>query len=120
MLQLTLSRMQPPGDLTPAQAREFRRVVELMPPDWFSEGYTALLAQYCRHVTMTHYLAAQIERETDGNRLVELLQMQADETKMLSKLMTALRLTPRSMNLRGRTAPPKPQQPGGFPWSKVW
>jgi hypothetical protein len=92
------TRLQPPSELTPSQANEFRKIVESMPSDWFSPGHLAMLTQLSRHVNIANLIAQAIENTKDVDEFARLAQLQIEETKSIGLLMTKLRLTPRSMN----------------------
>ena len=54
-------RPEPPDELTPAQAEEWRAVVTRMPVHWFPREIWPLLSAYCRHVTNARHIAGMIE-----------------------------------------------------------
>ena len=98
-------RLRPPLSLTDEQSREFQRVVNHQPADWFTPGNLAMLTQYCRHVIMCDRLAYQIEAalldpEYPPSRLAALINAQRMETRVVATLMTQLRLTPQAVNPR--------------------
>lgn len=51
------ARPEPPEDLTPEQAEEWRAVVARLSADWFPRETHGLLAQYCRHVCTARRIA---------------------------------------------------------------
>ncbi len=97
-------RPEPPGELTPAQAEEWRAVVARMPVDWFGRETWPLLLQYCRHVTNAAHIAQLIEAAHDldiGDRTAlmrfnRLLGMQERQSNTLAGLATRMRLTNQS------------------------
>ena len=60
-----LQRPEPPDELTPEQADEWRAVVARMPVNWFGREIHPLLCAYCRHVTNARRIAALIEAAHD-------------------------------------------------------
>jgi hypothetical protein len=98
----TVKRVQPPDDLTPEQRKEFLRVVESMPPEWFAPAHVQLLVQYCRHVTMANKLGQAIDKllskkNIDPVKLGTLISKQDNETRVIGRLMQMLRITPQSV-----------------------
>ena len=59
--QLPTGRPPPPAELTEGQATEWRAVVGAMPVDWFKRKSHATLANYCRHVCRSQWLAGQAD-----------------------------------------------------------
>lgn len=97
-----IKRLKPPSELTSEQKREFTRVVNEMPADWFSPGHLVLLVQYCRHVVMARKVArlidTMLEKENaDPTEIGELVKRQEAESRIIGKLMTMLRLTPQAL-----------------------
>jgi phage terminase small subunit len=48
---VTALREQPPANLAPDEAAEWRKVVESLPPHWFPGASFTLLELYCQVVT---------------------------------------------------------------------
>ena len=94
-------RLRPPADLNDEQSIEFERVVASMPADWFCPGHTILLSEYAFHVVLTRHLNKRIERlilrKAKQEDLDWLFRMKAQETKLISQLMSKLRLTPQAV-----------------------
>ncbi len=94
-------RPEPPDELTPAQAEEWRAVVTRMPVHWFPREIWPLLSAYCRHVTNARHIAGMIEDAhkddlTDRKalmRLNRLLGMQERQSNVMAGLATRMRLT---------------------------
>ena len=59
---VSAKRPEPPEELTPAQAAEWRAVVGRLPVDWFPRETHAMLAEYCRHVVSARMLGQMIDR----------------------------------------------------------
>lgn len=97
-------RPEPPDELTPQQAEEWREIVDRMPVDWFRREIHPLLCSYCRHVTNARHIAGLIEAAHDldiGDRKAlmrfnRLLGMQERQSSALMGLATRLRLTNQS------------------------
>lgn len=100
-----IRRIRVPLELTDEQAKEFQRVVDSMPSEWFCPGNLAMLVQYCRHVIWARRIDQQLEAamlDPDaGRRVDQLLVLQRAESNIISKLMTQLRLTPQAVQPRG-------------------
>ena len=91
-------RAQPPHELTPEQADEWRAVVERMPAEWFPRETHAMLAQYCRHVVRANRVAQLVARcegndEFDLKEYDTLLKMQERESRCIASLATRMRIT---------------------------
>lgn len=93
------SRIEPPSDLTDAQAEVWRAVVSTKPTEWFDADTAPLLAEYSRATVMCNLLAVQIEAAIAGGEAGELkmlLDMRDKESKRLVSIGTKLRLTQQS------------------------
>ena len=102
---------RPPTELTDAQADVWRSTVASLRGDWVSPAAFPLLTEFCRRVCRCRLLQAQIEAfelewvKADGGleRFDRLLQMADRESKAMTALARALRLTPASQ-MHPRTA----------------
>ena len=56
-----LQRPRPPAELTKEQAKEWRVIVNRLPPDWFQPEVFPLLVAYCRHVASARFVAKQLD-----------------------------------------------------------
>lgn len=111
-------RVAPPLELNAEQREEFVRVINSMPADWFVAANLAMLCQYCRHVIMARRVAELLEvamTDGDANKVEVLLRAQSRESKLISQMMTSLRMTPQSIEPRGISA--KKLQQIDSPWS---
>ena len=94
-------RPEPPEELTPEQAAEWRAVVTRMPVAWFPREIWPLLCSYCRHVAYARHIAGLIEDAhkgdlTDRAALMcynRLLGMQERQSNARMGLATRMRLT---------------------------
>jgi hypothetical protein len=94
----------PPLELSDAQAAVWRDVAANMPSGWLARAGFAVLTEYTRRVCRARLLEAEIasfDREwlaADGGieRFDRLLAMADRETKAVTALARALRLTPAS------------------------
>jgi hypothetical protein len=80
-----------------------------------------MLAQYSRHVIMARRIAELIEGMRSGEvgdikALAKLQRAQIAESKIIHQLMTAMRLTPQSIQ-PSRTVSPKRLRQVESPWS---
>ena len=97
-------RPEPPEELTPEQAEEWRAVVTRMPVEWFGREIWPLLCAYCRHVTNSRHIARLIEAAEDMDigdrgalmRFNRLLGMQERQSNVMAGLATRMRLTHQS------------------------
>jgi len=97
-------RYSPPSELTPEQAREWRKVVGSLPPEWFSGENLALLADYCRHIVFSRRAAQALDEidrgqlldEEDLKRFDRLSTIFERHTRTLASLATRMRLTQQS------------------------
>lgn len=120
-------RAPPPEDLTEAQSRLWRDIVETEPQDLFdSAARRHLLRCYCEHASFRADLQSLLNRvpvekmlDRDLQAGVEqMLKTRDRETKALVSLATRLRLTnqsrytPGAAGTAGRNAPPS----GPAPW----
>jgi hypothetical protein len=114
-------RVRPPDGLTREQKREFDRITRTMPTQWFVPANVALLSQYARHVVMARRIGELIEamissEVEDMKGLAKLQRAQIAESKIIHQLMTAMRMTPQSVQ-PSRTVSPKRLQQVPSPWS---
>ena len=118
-------RPEPPDELTPEQADEWRAIVGRMPVDWFRREIHPLLCAYCRHVTNSRPIAGLIEDAHKGDltdrkalmRLNRLLGMQERQSNALMGLATRMRLTNQSRYTSRSAAS---QAKGGTTGKKLW
>ncbi len=118
-------RPDPPDELTPAQAEEWRAVVTRMPVHWFPREIWPLLCAYCRHVTYARHIAGMIEDAhqgdlTDRAELMHynrLLGMQERQSNVMAGLATRMRLTNQSRYTAHSAAS---QAKGGITGRKPW
>ena len=118
-------RPEPPSELTPQQAEEWRAVVARMPVDWFGREIWPLLCAYCRHVVNSRHIAKLIEAAHDleiGDRASlmrfnRLLGMQERQSNVLAGLATRMRLTNQSRYTAQAAAS---RAKGGAGGKKLW
>jgi hypothetical protein len=99
------TRIGPPADLTPAQKAVWMTVVNSKPVDWFGDEHGPMLAQYCRHKVQSDVIAQQLEAfdpewlaDEDGlKRYDKLLAMNERESRAMTCLLRAMRLTQQSL-----------------------
>jgi hypothetical protein len=93
---------EPPEELTPEEAVEWRRYVGRMPAEWFTAEVQPILVELCRHRCMSRKRAetlAAVGPLNDKNVIREferLSKMHTEQSKMVMHLSTKLRLTPQS------------------------
>lgn len=99
-----MARLEPPDDLTEAQAAVWRCVVETKPPDWFASDSAPLLSAYCRavceHLAVSRIIDATnvkcLKDEKKLDRFDKLLRMQDRLARQMVTLATKMRLTQQS------------------------
>ena len=114
-----IRRPEAPDDLTVEQSEEWQAIVNTMPADHFMRGNYPLLAQLCRHIISARRLAQLIDRtaaqtDLDRKEFGALLQLQAAESTMITRLLRAMRLTQQSVMRAETTKHPKGL--GKAPW----
>jgi hypothetical protein len=116
-------RPAPPANLTPAQKKVWKAIVNSTPVGWFVGAQEDLLTAYVRHVVSGDLLSTMIDEEvldstdmTSLRRYSRLLGMRQRETAAATALATKMRLTqqakmhPRSAGraFESATTGPKP------------
>lgn len=97
-------RPEAPDELTQAEAKVWKQVVDSKPADWFTPGDTPLLADYCRHVVRQRLISKAINAQgkiafadPESYKFYrDLLKDSEMETRAIKSLATALRLTQQS------------------------
>lgn len=115
-----VERLPAPAHLTDEQKREWVALVNTMPAAHFMRGNQGLLEQYCRHMVAARHLAQLIDqaesrdikypRTAKGRReaniakrlLLNLYRQQKEESNIIQRLLTCMRLTQQSI-YRGET-----------------
>lgn len=117
-----LDRPSPPVEFTPAQADEWRAVVNRLPSGWFPRETWGILAEYCRMRESADCLARLISSveasfgatgEMDIDAYDKLIRRRESVARTLGFLATKMRLTQQSTydpekskgRQRGGTAP---------------
>jgi hypothetical protein len=113
----SISRPEPPAELTDEQAVEWLAVVNRMSADWFPRETHGMLAQYCRHVVAARRVAQLVNCCESGDVLDiseydRLLKMQEREGRAISSLATRMRISQHSTYDKGKKKP----QGGKRPW----
>lgn len=119
-----IKRPEPPDDLTPEEAAEWRAVVNRMPPDYFPREMHALLVQYCRITFQARIVMGRIntlqkkkdKTERDEVLLERLLKVHVMESKAMAFLSQKMRLCQASQKRvqDSRKSPVKAEVP---PWA---
>jgi len=113
-------RPDPPEDLTPEQAEEWRGVVGRMPASWFKREHYGMLSAYCRHVCR----AREVERELaatsieDLEKYEKLARSAERETRSILACGRTLRLTHQSQydEKKAHRSANQGSSSGGSPW----
>jgi chaperone required for assembly of F1-ATPase len=114
-----IRRPEAPYDLTDEQSEEWHAIVNTMPADHFMRGNYPLLAQLCRHIISARRVAQLVDQtakrtDLDCKEFGALLQLQATESTMITRLLRAMRLTQQSVMRAETTKHPKGL--GKAPW----
>lgn len=118
-------RPEPPLALNDRAADEWRRIVNRMPSDWFTDETLAVLQAHCEHVAEGEALQLMIEQVrqiamTDDEafaRYKDLLKMKEVQTRAVLSSGTKMRLLQQSTYTDKAGATAKSRSAGG---SKPW
>lgn len=110
-----VERPEPPSELTPAEAREWRKALAPLPAEWVSGAALGTLADLCRtRVRIDQLARAMNEMQTgdgsDTNDFLVLLRESEKQMRLARALASSLRMTPQSRMDRhaaGTAARPK-------------
>lgn len=118
-------RPEPPLSLNDRAVDEWRRVVNRMPSDWFTDETLSLLQAFCEHVAEGEALQLMIEKVrrkamTDDecfNRYKALCTMKEVQTRAALSCATKMRLTQQSSYTDKASGTAKQASTGGGkPW----
>jgi hypothetical protein len=113
-------RPEPPDDLTPAQATEWRAITARLPAGWFTGENLPMLRELCRHIDYSNMLAGKIDAAmaaSDGDeRLRTLLRAHSIQSERIAILSTKLKLSQRSRYTRDAEAAAIASRDGPKPW----
>jgi phage terminase small subunit len=98
------ARPEAPAVLNDRAADEWRRVVNRMPSNWFTDETLSLLQMYCEHVSESEALQLMTEKvrrlamkdDEAFDRYKRLLSMKESQTRAATTCATKLRLTHQS------------------------
>jgi len=118
-------RLEPPAELTPAQAATWREVVQSRSVGWFDGASAPLLVSYCRAISAQAVIAKALEEvdlktlsTTEGagdyRRLLAMLEVQA---KLAIRLATSMRISQHSQKSADAAATAARTGPSS---SKLW
>lgn len=118
-------RPQPPDELQPDEAEEWRKIVERLPQDWFPAETHPVLIQLCRHICIARRVAgrlADVEAATERPKgwfetYRDLVRMQGQTAMVIANLSVKLRLA-KSSQTDSRVAAAGVQRTAGRP--KPW
>jgi hypothetical protein len=121
------AKPEPPAELSPQAAAEWRRITGALPYDWFTAPTQALLVQLCNHIVQARRIAGSIDAfETEWladpeglARYDKLLALAARESSVIASLSTKMRLTPQSRYQPGRAATEAAKGGRRLPWEFV-
>lgn len=97
-------RSPPPRNLTPAQAEEWRVIVESMPAGFFTAERLPLLENLARHIVLSDLVSEELKQFNaeslgDSAKLAKfrrLARLHLKQSKAVALLSTKLRLTPQA------------------------
>lgn len=102
-------RPAPPAILTEEAAAEWTAIVNRMPPDWFPRETHAMLVQLCRAVVRANQIDTWLSQQPDPERFQILLRMESNQSDLIGRLSTKLRISQQSQydNRRRRDYSPR-------------
>lgn len=118
-------RPEPPLSLNDRAQDEWRRVVNRMPSDWFTDETLSLLQAYCEHVAEGEALQLMIEKvrklamadDEAFDRYRKLCAMKDTQTRAMLSCATKMRMTQQSTYTAKSGATRKGTSTGGRkPW----
>jgi hypothetical protein len=90
-------RPEPPADMSPAEAREWNKIVSSMPADWFTTEMFPLLISLCRIICTLDEVTKEVKKTSPAAKeFAQLGKTQLMYIDAITKLSTKLRLTPQS------------------------
>jgi hypothetical protein len=99
----TNPRPKPPLDFSKEERAEWKRQVGAMPADYFPAETHPILAQYCRHIVRSRWIASEIARMQNGEiefsavKYQMLLKGETSQSTCIKNLAAAMRLTQASV-----------------------
>lgn len=114
-------RPEPPAELGPDEAIEWRRVVNSMPLGWYRNEYHGVLIPYCEQIVVGRQCAAQARELTDKfgadlDLYIKLTKMAERANRAVDKFGTTLRVTPQSRYDREKAARDSNKGQNQRPW----
>lgn len=118
-------RPEPPASLNDRAQDEWRRVVNRMPSDWFTDETLSVLQAFCEHVSEGEALQLMIERvrklamkdDEAFDRYRKLCAMKEAQTRAALSCATKMRLTQQSSYTDKASGTAKRASTGGRkPW----
>jgi len=117
----------PPKELSPDEAAEWRRLWATSPPDWFPRETWPLLVQLCRHICQSRFLGECLQEVRQGlldprdaeqiKHLNTMCILHEREGRAVTALMEKLRLTTQQRVARDVAGPQQAEQaPEVMPW----
>lgn len=119
------ARPEPPASLNDRAQDEWRRVVNRMPSDWFTDETLSLLQAFCEHVAEGEAIQLMIEKvrklvmkdDEAFNRYKQLCAMKEAQTRAALSCATKMRLTQQSSYTDKASGTAKRATAGGLkPW----
>lgn len=107
-----------PKELSPAEAKLWREMVESKPADWFGPDCWPVLKEYVRAAVMCDQLAKTAAKAVNAKAtdLRPVLDMRDREAKRMADLATKLRLTQQSRYTPHAAATADKRANGKRPW----
>jgi hypothetical protein len=103
VLKVKLRRaLWPPKSLSEkAERKEWNKIINSVSPDWFNSQNLGLLEQYCHHMVAARKLGQQVSElrklpDYSKAEYFALLTRQNAETRVIVRLLTAMRFTQQS------------------------
>lgn len=90
-------RAEPPEELNPQEAKEWRKIVGSMPIHWFTVEMYPILISLCQTICTLDEVTKEVKKtKVNAKEFAALAKTQMLYMDMVMKLSTKLRLTPQS------------------------
>jgi hypothetical protein len=121
-------RPKPPKTLDKSERGIWKYIVGCMQPDYFPPETLPLLADLCRHISTSEWLAGELTVLKQSSladaanlkKVAKVLSLQATESQLIQRAMTRLRLTTQSRYDPDKANRKSQREPGPTGVPKPW